>query len=174
MRYEEVRPLVKNGDVVFFSSHRSLGDWLIKQWSELVVKGLTKGVYSHVGQAYWLGPRLFLLEASFEGGVRMVPMSMRQPDKIVEMKLNWGSPTESVAFENMGKKYGKWEAVSAGLGMRELHNNEFICTEYVADICEAGGYYFPKVKQLPDIFYNQVLQDKKAIWTVDNPVLVIK
>lgn len=172
--YEEIRPLVKNGDVVFFSSHKRFGDWFIKKWSDLVIAGSEKSQFSHIGFSYWLENRLMLLEASFKGGVRMVPMSLRQPDKVVQMNLPWNAAGGSAAFENLGKKYDLWNAVEAGLGMGEDSDDRFMCTEYVAVVCNALGYTFPRCKQLPDVFYNQVVKEGKTIFTIENPITVVK
>lgn len=161
--YSAARPRLNDGDVCFFSSHNAIGDWLIKVWQRLT-RGKSDpregSSYSHVGMVLTLGQRVFLLEASAKGGVRMVPLSRRQPDLIVRMGLPWTLEAEDYAMENLGRPYGLWEAIRAGAGVRELTSNDkFICTEYVAGIAAELGYSFPRTKQLPDNFYAQLQED---------------
>jgi hypothetical protein len=117
--------------------------------------------YSHTGVVYLQDGRVFLLEASYSGGVRIVLLSERQPDLVVRMGLEWNEAAEDWVMEQLGHKYSLWEAIRAGTGEREQWGNKaFICTEFVGDVCDRLGYYFPKVKQLPDNFYAQLVQDK--------------
>ena len=99
----------------------------------------------------------------------MVPLRNRQPDKVVKLGLPWNENAGEWAFNMLGKKYGMLEAVAAGLGMRAEDNQKFICTEYVAGICDRLGYHFPNCKQLPSIFYQQMETDGKTIFSIDNP-----
>jgi hypothetical protein len=171
--YEEIRPLLRDGDVAFFSSHRTLGDYIIKSWSSLVTE--YDHEFSHVGTVYLLEKRVFLLEASAAGGVRMVPLGNRQPDKVVQLQREWNDVAGEWAFAMLGKKYSMWEAIAAGLGMKADEDDKaFICTEYVAGICERLGYSLPHRKQLPSIFYHQMKTDGFNILTIDNPLNLLK
>ena len=55
--YEEIRPLLQSGDIAYFSSHRKIGDLLIKFWSKLVAREHTE--FSHIGCVYVLEKRVF-------------------------------------------------------------------------------------------------------------------
>lgn len=169
--YQAVRSLLHDGDIAFFN-HKKVGDVIIKWWEKVVNKNdRPEGdQYSHVGTVMTMGQRVFLLEASFRGGVRMVPLSLRQPNMIMSMGLTWNQQAEDFAMNNLGMKYGLWEAVKAGMGLREeTGDNKFICTEYVAGITKLLGYKLPSVKQLPSNFYNQLANDGKQILVILNP-----
>ena len=169
--YDKARLLLSDGDVVFFSHHSGVGDRIIKFWQWVTHKKSESNVgysFSHVGMVLTLGTRLFLLESSFAGGVRMVLLSSRQPDLIVKMKMTWNQEAENFALENLGRKYGLIEAIRAGLGLRETMNDRFICTEYVTGICNKMGYYFPKVKQLPNNFFAQLESEAKTMIWINN------
>jgi hypothetical protein len=173
--YEDVRPYLQDGDIVFFSSHNGIGDKIIKWWQWLIGKSEEERAgskYSHVGTVMTMGGRVFLLEASFKGGVRMVPMSLRQPDLIVSMNLTWTQEAEDYAMGCLGLGYDLWAAMDAGAGGREDGDgdNRFICTEYVANITDRLGYYLPKTKQLPSNFYEQLERGGFTFRTILNPV----
>lgn len=171
MTYDQARPLLRDGDVVFFSSHNGIGDKIIKWWQRVVHgKDPEEGnQYSHIGLVLTLGKRVWLLEASFRGGVRMVPLSRRQPDLICQMGLVWNDRAEETAMKNMGNRYGLWEAVKAALGLRKTEDDKFICTEYVEDVCEDMGYRFPSCKQLPSNFYAQLIKEGKSMIKIVDP-----
>ena len=97
VKYSEIRDSLKSGDLVFYSSHNGIGDKIIKWW--------TKSEYSHVGVIWAVAGRVFLLEASAFGGVRLVPLSRRMPDVIVPMGLNWTSEAETFAMKHLMEKY---------------------------------------------------------------------
>ena len=163
--YQAVRPLLRDGDVAFFSHHK-VGDKLIKWW-EGVADRNDGDNYSHVGTVMTMGQRIFLLEASFNGGVRMVPLSLRQPNMVVSMGLVWNQQAEDFAMENLGMKYGLWEAIKAAVGLRETDDDKFICTEYVAKITDLLGYELPNVKQLPSNFFNQLAYSDKTMMFIN-------
>ncbi len=151
MNYNDIRNTLKSGDLVFYSSHNGIGDKLIKWWS--------KSKYSHVGVVWVVAGRVFLLEASAFGGVRLVPLSKRMPDLIVRMNLEWNAAAEQQAMEHMMDKYSFYDALLAGLHKKYKSSN-WICTEYAASIVEKCGYSFPKSAQLPEDFV-QILRGEK-------------
>jgi hypothetical protein len=141
MKYSEIRSQLKSGDLAFYSSHKTLGDLIIKAW--------TKSDYSHVGVIWVLAGRVFLLEASATGGVRMVPISKRLPDVVVQMGLKWSPEAEHIAMEHMMDPYSYLDAIRAGLAMGYVSSKGWICTEYAAKIVNACGYRFPDSAQVP-------------------------
>jgi hypothetical protein len=156
--YKEVRDTLKSGDLVFYSSHNSLGDKLIKWWSE--------SKYSHVGMVWAVAGRVFLLEASARGGVRMVPMSSRLPDLIIPMDLTWNEAAERHAMEHIMEPYSIIDAVRAGF--RENYNQKgWICTEYVASITKECGYIFPKNAKVPEDFINILRNENRLFLFID-------
>jgi hypothetical protein len=169
--YADVRPLLQDGDIVFYSSHDGIGDKIIKWWQRVVRRQQTRDgdQFSHVGTVLTMGGRPFLLEASFRGGVRMVPLSLRQPDVVVSMNLQWNQEAEEYAMAKLGMKYGLWEAIKAAVGLRETDDDKFICTEYVAKITNKLGYYLPQTKQLPSIFYYQLLKTDLTFRVIVHP-----
>lgn len=60
MLYEEVRPLIKSGDVIAFSRRGPISR---------LIETVTDSDYSHVGIAWVISGRILLLEATFAHGV---------------------------------------------------------------------------------------------------------
>lgn len=159
MLYSEIRDTLKSGDLVFFSKHNGLGDKIIKIWS--------KSRYSHVGVLWCVAGRVFLLEASAFGGVRMVPLSLRMPDVIVRMNLDWNAEAETQAMSHMMEKYSFIDAIRAGLG--ENYNQKgWICTEYAASITEKGGFAFPDTARVPEDFIEVLQKNKNEFLFLDD------
>lgn len=135
MNYTEARDLIKDGDILFYANDGTFLSRLVAWW--------TQSEITHVGMAYRLGQRVFVLEAYPGVGIRMVPLSLRVPVKIKQMGFTWTDLAEDVAMADMMKPYSKWEAVLAGLRFRtQSSNGAYICTEYVAKICSALGFEF--------------------------------
>jgi hypothetical protein len=149
-KYEDIREQLKSGDLAFYSSHEKLGDKLIKWW--------THSKYSHVGTIWCIAGRVFLLEASAIGGVRMVPLSMRLPDTIVQMNLTWTPEAEKQAMEHMMEPYSFVDAIRAGL-KQGYNESGWICTEYSASIEKECGYTFPDNARVPEDFIDILEKD---------------
>lgn len=159
MKYEDIRSDLRSGDIVFYSNHSDAGDELIKWWQRVLKLKYYK--YSHIGIiSIWYG-RVILYEASYFGGTRMIPLSQRMPSVIFKTDFNWSEDAEYFAISQLGKKYSIFEAIGAGLGLREaIANSKYICTEFVGRICDKLGYEFPHTKQLPAIYFEQLIQDR--------------
>lgn len=66
-KYEQNRKSIKNGDIVLFSRKGILAN---------IIKWADNAYYNHVGVAYWIGNRLFIIDA-WDNGTELVPMSRR-------------------------------------------------------------------------------------------------
>lgn len=151
-KYKDIRDTLKSGDLVFYSSHNGIGDKIIKWWSH--------SEYSHIGVIWVVAGRVFLLEASAFGGVRLVPLSRRLPDLIVRMDLEWNDQAEEQAMEHMMEPYSFLDAILAGFRERYVASG-WICTEYVASILDKCGYNFPISAQVPEDFIVFLNESKK-------------
>jgi hypothetical protein len=135
MKYAEARDLINDGDILLYGNDGTLISRVISWW--------TKSEFTHVGMAYRLGQRIFVIEAYPGQGVRMEPLSLRIPKKVKRMGFVWTDLADGIAMNDMMKPYSKWEASLAGLGFRTKDSNgRYICTKYVAEICKALGFEF--------------------------------
>lgn len=66
-KYNTLRSSIKTGDVILYRGTSTLAK--IIQWAD-------KSYYNHAGIAYWIGDRLFTIDA-WDNGTEIVPMSRR-------------------------------------------------------------------------------------------------
>jgi hypothetical protein len=156
IRYDVIRPHIKNGDVLMFKG---------KYRSSFLVRWLTKSPYSHAGIAVWWNERLMIMEAVMQG-VRVAPLSRN----IYQHKGNveWFTCKKEIseedrlrmvifAQEELGKSYARWKAVLFGLKVlfkKDLSEkdelrmeNKLFCSQYVAQIYNSIGLDLKKNRE---------------------------
>jgi hypothetical protein len=129
MLYNEARELIRSGDLLAFT-HRS---W--KSWYDIkiqLVRIFTRSEYSHVGLAWVVGGRVFILEA-VSPLVRIYPLSVSGDFYLFPMKANWNSAAEEYALSKVGYAYSQVAAVMALFNeVEEDQTNE--CAAYVISV----------------------------------------
>lgn len=148
IRYDVIRPYIKNGDVLMFKG---------KYRSSFLIQRVTKSSYSHAGIAVWWNKRLMVMEA-VEEGVRIIPLSR----KIESYRGNveWFTCNREICKrdrlkmvisgqEELGKKYARWKSIVFAwkiLFKRKLSEkdevrkeNKLFCSQYVAGIYNSVG-----------------------------------
>ena len=113
MRYAAARRRIRSGDLLAWS-HRGWGSWYDLQIQ--AVRMFTRSEYCHVGLAWNVGGRMFVLEA-VSAGVRIFPLSRLMPCYWLPLAAAWDGTVEEIALAHVGERYSKWQAVLAGLGM---------------------------------------------------------
>jgi hypothetical protein len=181
IRYDVVRPQIKNGDVLMFKG---------KCRSSFLIKWLTKSPYSHAGIAVWWNERLMIMEAVMKG-VRVAPLSrcIHQHKGNVEwFRLQKEIAEEDrlrmviFAQEELGKSYARWKAVLFGLKVlfrRDLSKkdelrmeNKLFCSHYVAQIYNSIGLDLKKNREdrfmSPGDIASSPLLEKKGEFEIRN------
>lgn len=124
MHYSEAREKIRSGDLLAWRG-KGLVSWLIRH--------VTGGSHTHVGVAWWLHDRLFILEAREGVGVQIRAASAALPFDWISLDLIWDEVTERFALQALGKPYSYADALRAGLGFR-LSDDGYICSEYAAEV----------------------------------------
>lgn len=124
MDYATARAQIQSGDLLAWRGRRPVG-WLIRH--------VTGGAHSHVGLAWWLHERLFILEAREGVGVQIRAASNAKPFDWLKLDLDWQEDVEAFALSKLGKPYSYIDAVQAGLGF-PLSSDGYICSEYAAEL----------------------------------------
>ena len=129
MNYADIRPTIRSGDLLAFSH----GSW--RTWREIktnAVRVFTRSTYSHVGLAWVVGGRVFVLEA-VKPEIRIYPLSISGDFYLVPMRADWSPATEEFAIECVGTDYSEIDAIRAYLHPLEAGNvNE--CAAYVREV----------------------------------------
>jgi hypothetical protein len=141
MIYKQARPLIRSGDILAWS-HRGIQSWHdLKIW---FVRMFTRSEYSHVGTAWVIGSRVFVIEAVMPK-VRIYPLSKLGDFYWLPMKAYWRKATETLALSYVGNDYSQIQAVQAPF-MTPPADSEWQCAELVATIARQDsidlGYAF--------------------------------
>ena len=134
MKYAQARPAIRSGDVLAWS-HRGVRDWHeLKIW---FVRLFTRSEYSHVGTAWCIGERVFVIEA-VQPKVRIYPLSKLLDCYWLPMEAEWLPHTEALALECVGDNYSQLQAVQAPF---ETPPDDLLweCAELLAKIARSDG-----------------------------------
>jgi hypothetical protein len=124
-QYERKRSDIKNGDIIAFSGVGIIGK---------IIRMFTGETYSHVGIAWVVGNRIFIVEALDGRGVVMRPLSEITPFYHLQNTKEFTDATETYMLSKIGMKYGYFDVLLAGLGLKSKPNDSYQCAEFVADV----------------------------------------
>jgi hypothetical protein len=144
MKYEDIRPNIRSGDLLAFSH----GDW--RSWSgikTLIVRAFTLSTYSHVGVAWVVAGRVFVLEA-VKPKVRIYPLSLSGDFYLTRTDTNWTPEVEQFAMDRIGFDYSELKAMYAYL-FRLPDGDVSECAAYVREVLKVAGIDLGEVSR-PD------------------------
>ena len=140
MRYENVRPFMKSGDLVAFSYRApTFSSWYA--FKVRMVRAFTSSEYSHIG-VVWVPPggRVFLLEAVVPK-VRIYPLSnaLEEGEDLYHIPLNCDWPrAEEMALRHVGQDYSQLLAVMAYFKAVD-HQENTECALFARDVLRCAG-----------------------------------
>lgn len=143
MKYEQARPMIRSGDVLAWS-HRGIHSWHdLKIW---FVRMFTRSEYSHVGTAWVVGNRVFVIEAVMPK-VRIYPLSKLGDFYWLQMGAYWRKATETLALSFVGDDYSQLQAMVSPF-ITPPDDRRWECAELVAtvarqDSIDLGAVYTP-------------------------------
>lgn len=134
MKYQQIRPKIRSGDLLAwgYKSWRTWRDIKIQ-----LVRFFTQSEYSHVGTAWVAGERVFVVEAVVPL-VRIYPLSQLGDFYHLPLNAEWGANAERYALENVGMPYSELEAIQAFFKIPGS-NSTFECAELACKIAAADG-----------------------------------
>jgi len=136
MKYAAARQRLRSGDLLAWS-HRGWGSWYDLQVQ--AVRIFSRSEYCHVGIAWVVGGRVFVLEA-VGAGVRIMPLSRQMPCYWLPLGLDWPATAEEFALLHVGEPYSKWQAVLAGLRLlRPGADRVWQCAEFAWMVLAQAG-----------------------------------
>lgn len=109
MDYQTHRPNIKSGDLLAWSNKK----W--KSWHDIkiqLVRIFLRSEYSHVGTAYVMGGRLWVLEA-IEPRSRIYPLSKLGSFFHIPLPAKWTPEAEEKALSYIGEEYKQLRAIKA-------------------------------------------------------------
>jgi hypothetical protein len=132
--YPTYRKEIKSGDILAWSHRgwKSFHDFKIQ-----MVRAFTRSEYSHVGIAWVVGGRVFVIEA-IEPCARIYPLSRAGSFYHIPLNADWKPSTEEIALSYIGADYKQLDAVKAffkPLGK----NSTSECAALVLNILDKDG-----------------------------------
>lgn len=119
----------------------------------------TKSEYSHVGLLWRFHGRYYVLEAIWNGGVRIRLLKEDLPVYIIPTNIKWTDYVEECAVRKLGRMYHFLDALRVGFNMNPHIYDSEICSHYVAHILKEAGMSIPDDKPLrPDDVVNYCLE----------------
>jgi hypothetical protein len=164
MFYIEARHQIKSGDILAWT-HKSWNSWYDIQIQ--IVRFFTQSEYSHVGIAWVIADRVFVIE-SVQPKIRIYPLSKSLPFYWIPTRTEWTPELEEYALSKVGEGYSKLDGIKSFLGI--LHNSDnsvWQCAEYVISVLSKAKILDKEVKATPSVVV-QALQDS------GNPLYLIK
>jgi virulence-associated protein VapD len=123
--YAANRDKIKTGDIIAFSGTGFFGR---------LIRRFTGQTYSHVGIAWVISGRVFIVEALDGRGVVMRPLSITLPFYRIESKSDFTEIHEEYMLSKVGKAYSYIDAILAGLGIKPKSSDVYQCAEFIADV----------------------------------------
>ncbi len=109
MDYKDIRQEIKSGHVLAWS-HEGWGSW--HDVKIQVVRMATRSAISHVGIAWVVGSRVFVIEA-VEPMIRIFPLSQLGDFYWYPVDCEWSDDVEEAALSHVGKEYKSMNAIKA-------------------------------------------------------------
>jgi hypothetical protein len=129
MYYAAARPLIKSGDLLAWT-HKPWRSW--HDFKIQMVRVFTRSEYSHVGTAFVMGGRVWVIEA-VTPHPRIVPLSNALPFYWVPLDAPWKPETETKLLSLIGvdrNVYSETEAIRGALGtLHPGQDNLWMCAE---------------------------------------------
>lgn len=161
MKYQDIRNHIKSGDLLAWT-HRGWKTW--HDFKIQMVRLFTQSEYSHVGTAWVIGERVFVIEAVVPL-IRIYPLSKLGEFYWIPMDAPWREVTEVVALERVGYPYSQVEAIKAFLSL-PLDDSVWECAELVAEIARYDGINLG-TKYTPTAVVREAQLQNKSVYIVE-------
>lgn len=136
MYYADARQTIRSGDLLAWS-HRG---W--KSWHDIklqIVRMVLRSEYSHIGIAWVIGNRVFVLEA-VHPLVRIFPLSKCGDFYWMPLGAKWSDQTEEVALSKIGFQYSQIKAMEAFFIPVDDADGQAECAQYALSVLAADGF----------------------------------
>lgn len=160
--YEEHRNQIKSGDLLIWDkgSGSLISNFLIN-----LVRFFTRSEYGHVGIAWKVNKRLFVIEAVIPH-VRIIPLSSKDVFYHVPMSIEWSEESESFLLSKVGLEYSIIDCINAYIGRTSTDMNKWQCAELA---CEFYRYSGIDIKRA----YEPGLLVKTILAAIDTKIILI-
>lgn len=159
--YKEQRHLIKSGDLLAWSGRSAAGT---------LVRVATQSKWSHVGVAYVMGGRVWIIEAREFKGVQIVPLSSYLNCEWIPTDAEWNDQVDDYVINSIGKvDYSYTTALKAWFdatvgAYRKLDplSQTQICSSFAPIVLRMAGVFLPNVLMTPGYLVNRFIVQGEA------------
>lgn len=153
---------MQSGDILAFSHD----EWAsVSDLETQAVRFFTRSEFSHVGVAWVIGGRVFIIEAVVPK-VRIYPLSKLLPFYWIPMRRELSDAAVEAALSIVGEDYSKIEAIRGYFGTNSEENHLWECAEEVKFVLRKNGITLPG-RATP----TQVVRDAMGL---GNPLIMVQ
>lgn len=134
MNYSEYKDQIKSGDLLAWSTKGVHG---FMDVVTNVIRIVTQSEYEHVGIAWVISGRIFVIEAVFPN-VRIRPLSTHAPFYLVPMDVEWSQEKEEFLLSKIGASYSIWKAITS-VFIKLPVNQEWQCAQLADEFYASCG-----------------------------------
>lgn len=160
-QYSLIRDTIKSGDILAWS-HRSWSSWYDLQIQ--AVRFFTQSEYCHVGTAWVVSGRVFVIEA-VTPKVRIYPLSKLLPFYFIPIKASWSMQAEEFALAQVGMEYSKLKAIESFFRVPK-DDNLWQCAELTAAIAKLNDVEIGK-KVTPSALVESALEYSSGLMLIN-------
>lgn len=153
-RYSDIRESIKTGDVLAWSEGGSWNSWRNIQLN--LIKLVTQSRYNHVGIAYVVGGRVFVVEAVVPF-IRIFPLSRLTPFYLLSTNFNINRDTEESLLAKVGLPYSKWEAIKSVFTKDTNGQEVWECAKLVNQTLKTFDAEFDNLHDTPGALVNYLV-----------------
>lgn len=121
MKYKTARKKIESGDLLVWSGNAFFSK---------IIKLLTRSDYTHVGIAYKIGGRLFVVESIEGSGVRIYPVSRATPFYWIDTRAEFSNTVEKILLKHVGEEYSWFGCLKGWLGIAAKKDQRWQCAEF--------------------------------------------
>ena len=136
--YCSIRENIKSGDLLIWGENK------LSPVSNAIlhlIRILTLSDYAHVGIAWRMGGRLFVIEATIPE-IRISAVSNLEEFYFVNMNVDFNEPLENWLLSKIGLKYSFKDALRACFGKTCVDDDEWQCAELANHFYKLSGKDF--------------------------------
>lgn len=162
-KYSEYRSSIKSGDLLVW---KVTSNKTISKITSTIIRLFTLSEYTHVGIAWYIGNRLFVIEAC-SAGIRLLPLSQCTSFYHIPMYVNWKAEYENALLSEIGTSYSYIDAIKGYLKILKPNgNNSWQCAELANYFYKVTGRDYED-NLTPSTLVSAVLNDGHSLTYVN-------
>jgi hypothetical protein len=160
MKYSEIRETIKTGDLIAWSEAGDWSSW--RNWQLNFVRMGTMSEYNHVGIAYVIGGRVFVVDAVVPN-VRIFPLSKLTPFRYIRTPFIFDNYVEEFMLLHVGTPYSKWEAFKAAFTSDTNNDKVIQCAKLVNKVFGQINPRYLSIRDTPHATVNLTMDEYDVV-----------